>query len=527
MLNRAANNRQKFKNFDDMEFLNLLFQTLCFLLETSIKRKKCFKSDIRLFIGELNEKIYKKDLTFEEIDELTDYVIQGLANGGKAYIFEYPVFELGEIQHKPIQLIEVNGEDKLLFSLTMQGYHFILATKEYDELLQIHLSQMLARIRLSRDDYEGALGSVGDILNNLEIQKQKIDLFIKKIRSDVREIKNQSYVKVVNETYQMLQEEMDKYDELKKEALSKQQDRENYLNSNKTLSPDNEKSIRKKLLQLHELIVKINEVKDSSSRLLTRVQKFHDEHSSILRQLLTTRVVKKFNFKEEIQDKLEENVNNLDAIQKLYASLFNPRLGNIFEVNIPYKEQKILGIKGDSGDRHIVDEADTTAVEDEEANRRIEEHEKQHLHFFKLLLAYAKTKNEFTLKEFFKDCIDNNKDAYLAITKDAYTLRNMVLYFAGLQNAITVDDILLVLNKGSFHRDIEFQIERVYEQILNNDKALIMDFQEFETQQLCDDVFNLNTEIDLEKLTAKSIEMTNIKFRFLFKKEGDFDDYYS
>ena len=103
LLNKVTNDRQKFKEFDNMEFLNIQFQTLCFLLENSISRKKCLKADIEAFIGELDEHIYKKNLTFDQIKELTAYLIRGLTNNGKAFVFQYPVVELGEIYHKQIQ----------------------------------------------------------------------------------------------------------------------------------------------------------------------------------------------------------------------------------------------------------------------------------------------------------------------------------------------------------------------------------------------------------------------------------------
>ena len=527
LLNKVTNDRQKFKEFDNMEFLNIQFQTLCFLLENSISRKKCLKADIEAFIGELDEHIYKKNLTFDQIKELTAYLIRGLTNNGKAFVFQYPVVELGEIYHKQIQLIEMdtvvdNGVDKLSYSLTMQGYHFMLATKEYDELLQIQVSQMLAKIRLSRDDYEGALNEVKEILNNLEIQKQKIDSFIKKIRSDIKEIQNQSYVKIVDETYQILEEEMNRYDELKKEAIMKQRDKENYLNSEKNLSPEREAAIHEKLFQLHEFIVGINAAKDSASRLLTRTQKFYTEHKLILQQLLNVRVLKKFNFKEEIQTRLEEDVNNLEAIQKLYVNLFNCRLGNIFEVNVPYKEQKILDKKENNQNRFVINEEDLIALEDEAKKEKIRKYETQYLYIFKLLLTYAKLNNHFTLKDFVKHYMENDKHAYISMTQDAHILRNVLLYFATLQNPITAENIHLVLEKGSTSPDTEFQIERVYEQILSSDEELISDFKQLMSTQLFEDTFSLKTEIDLEKFTAKPIEVVNIEFMFLFKERGWF-----
>ena len=525
LLNKVTNDRQKFKEFDNVEFLNIQFQTLCFLLENSIKRKKCLKADIELFIESLDEHIYKKNLTLEQIKELAAYLIRGLTNNGKAFVFPYPVIEVGETHYKQVQLIETDtvvehGVDKLSYSLTMQGYHFMLATKEYDELLQIQVSQMLAKIRLSRDDYEGALNDVRDILNNLEIQRQKIDSFIKKIRSNINEIKNQSYTKIVDETYQILEEEMNRYDELKKEAIMKQQDKEKYLSSKKNLSPEKEATIHEKLIQLHEFIMGVNSAKDSASRLLTRVQRFHNEHKSILEQFLKIPVLKKFSFKKEIQERLESDVNNLDGVQRILATLFDCRVGNIFEVNVPYKEQKILDKRDNEQKRFVIDDDDLVSVEDKEKKERIRKYEEQYLYIFKQILRFGKENNRFTLKELVKHLLEHDKNSYIEMTKDAHIFRNILLYFATLQNPITNEGICAVLERGSTSPDTEFQVERVFEQIKFNESELLSDFEQLESNQIAEDVFSLKTEVDLLEFTATPMEVTNIEFKFLFNERG-------
>lgn len=67
------------------------------------------------------------------------------------------------------------------------------------------------------------------------------------------------------------------------------------------------KNIRTQLLQMKELIDGIVLAKSTATNLLSRVQDFREEFKEILKKLLTTPVIKRFNFKEEILDRLEKD----------------------------------------------------------------------------------------------------------------------------------------------------------------------------------------------------------------------------
>lgn len=92
----------------------------------------------------------------------------------------------------------------------------LLSTKEYDELFQIQISQMIAKLRIEKGDYQGAKEDIYDIINTLEIHQQKIDNYIKIIKVNILYIKEEKYSTVIDTTVETLLEEMDKYEELKK-----------------------------------------------------------------------------------------------------------------------------------------------------------------------------------------------------------------------------------------------------------------------------------------------------------------------
>ena len=141
LISSIVNNRKKFQEFSNVEFYNLLIQILCFIFERSLRRKRCFKENIKSFIEEVNILAYKKPLTNDYLDELTKFTIKHLTNKGKTFAFPYYNNEKEDITNGYIKIIEdtdviVNKENRITYSLTPEGYRLLLSTKEIDELYQ-------------------------------------------------------------------------------------------------------------------------------------------------------------------------------------------------------------------------------------------------------------------------------------------------------------------------------------------------------------------------------------------------------
>ncbi|HHP5304908.1 TPA: hypothetical protein ACSB7T_003862, partial [Clostridioides difficile] len=127
------------------------------------------------------------------------------------------------------------------------------------------------------------------------------------IKVNILYIKEEKYSTVIDTTVETLLEEMDKYEELKKEVKLLIKDKEDYLEKDEDIDKEKIKNIRTQLLQMKELIDGIVLAKSTATNLLSRVQDFREEFKEILKKLLTTPVIKRFNFKEEILDRLEKD----------------------------------------------------------------------------------------------------------------------------------------------------------------------------------------------------------------------------
>ena len=519
LISSIVNNRKKFQEFSNVEFYNLLIQILCFIFERSLRRKRCFKENIKSFIEEVNILAYKKPLTNDYLDELTKFTIKHLTNKGKTFAFPYYNNEKEDITNGYIKIIEdtdviVNKENRITYSLTPEGYRLLLSTKEIDELYQIKISQTLAQIRLKNDDYEGAKEDIYDIINNLEIQYQKIDGFMKIIRNNIFNTSEVKYSDIIDQTLSVLLEEMDKYEELRESTLLKIKDKEDYLDGLGENLHEKAKVLRTQLIQLKDLIIGIGLAKSAASGLISRVQIFREEYSDILEKLLRMPVLKRFNFKEEILNKLEDNPEFLIPLRDIYTPLFKINLPNIFTINIPYLEQTPLKKEINKEDI-IQDSHDFNIVSNEEKKKRIEDCQNYYYSFVNILFNYAELNESFTLKELLNDLLKNDTSSYMEITKDAELMRNVVMFFAYQKEGIKLYKIIKMIHEVTFSSDAEFVFENIVVRLYNDEHKYVRRIESMISDKIIDDEMEINTEINLEEMTATKLELTNVKFKFI------------
>ncbi|AUA38378.1 Uncharacterised protein [Clostridioides difficile] len=513
-----ANNRNKFKEFDNIQFYNLLIQVLCYIFDRSLRRKNCLRDDIKDFIEEINRMDYKIMLSEDDLKDLANYIINGLTNSGKVYLFTYYSLEQEKHIDESIKIIEdknvkINNQERLSYSLTTEGYRLLLSTKEYDELFQIQISQMIAKLRIEKGDYQGAKEDIYDIINTLEIHQQKIDNYIKIIKVNILYIKEEKYSTVIDTTVETLLEEMDKYEELKKEVKLLIKDKEDYLEKDEDIDKEKIKNIRTQLLQMKELIDGIVLAKSTATNLLSRVQDFREEFKEILKKLLTTPVIKRFNFKEEILDRLEKDSDFLLIIRELYISLFKVELPNRFNIGVAYQEQKLLNTR--EIENEIVNKDELEIIENKEKEERINYCENYYFDFFKYLIKYGLEKGQFTLEEFLKNYLKYDKVIYLEITKDSKLMRDIIIYFANQRESINIKKIIRMLENSAFSPNTDFQIERLIERLLVEDFELLNSVSHIKSNKIFEDEMKINTEINLETMTAVKLEIANIKFEII------------
>lgn len=502
--------------FNQEEAFNLTMEFLLFIFHKSIKREHCLKEDLISFIEELNLRVYKKDLSCEKINALVGDLINNLANKGKVYNFTYFNHDTKTIEQHPVRLLvtkdikQPNGSYVLSYNLTTECYKLLLTTKEYDDIFGIKVHQIVARLRIQEGNFLAAKGELQDIIYKLNIQHQSIDEYLKAIKGDVYYSRISKFTDLFSNSLSTLEEEMTKYEELGEIVNGLIQDKETYVND--AHSDERIKEIRNAISQLKDLVIGIREVKIHTSNLIDRIQKFRIEYNEIFDQMLKSITISKFDFKDVILGNIESNNVNIENLSKLYSSLFLPKIPNIFYLDTPYKEQRIIKDNLNKDVEVDDDWYELDKTQEIEKQQRIEFNESFYYNFMKYLFLYGEKHTVFTLKEFLNYYISEKRSIYMDLTSDSKLLRDLLLNLVGIEN-VELSKVKEDLNKTTFTQMEEFQIERIIELMIQDINDLDYRFKELHIDDL-DYTITINTEIDLKEWHCETITVPDLKFTF-------------
>ena len=143
---RNTISKQRWKNFhfeEDYEAINFVFAVLLFIMEESLKDEICTIDDIAAFIDDVNNRSFKKPLTYEECVKLADFVVNTvLCDDGKTMYFQGFNFEENEYEDIHISFLENkivyvdNTIRRVSYRLSNDGYNLMLSTLEIENNLK-------------------------------------------------------------------------------------------------------------------------------------------------------------------------------------------------------------------------------------------------------------------------------------------------------------------------------------------------------------------------------------------------------
>lgn len=398
-ITNRKNKSDKIENmFSENAMENLILSVIIYIMETTMAgEEECTIENISIFMKEI-----VKFYTDEIIDskELTRYIVKDiLQNKGKKR--EYDVFDYSsrEVVKMPIRLIKdkLNSEKEVVYELTKQGYNFLLRTKEVDDELGFKLEEMKLRLLISKKNYKKAIYTSRELIRRLKNKNIELRQFEDSLRSDINNISGQFYEDLVNNMYQLLEEE---HEEMKQIELLIKESLDKIKAEERLTQALDEKTIQAK----KEIIIIANNIDISlkmQMELLIQCKKAKKLYIETLKESIDYSIVKTYNFKEEIMDKFSKTTtdNILDIYVKLLRPLFMPRIEKILNLNIIYDAQTKIT-------EEIVEEYDVETdalVETQAVKERIDRRNKAHIDAINMLFEYASNHTEgFDLKDYFE-----------------------------------------------------------------------------------------------------------------------------
>ncbi len=169
---------------------NLIFTVLLYIMEESLKNDMCTIDNIGYFIDEINSIHFKKELSYEECKELAEFIVNTiLCNEGKVMYFKAYNFKKAQYEDININFVKnrmqyVDDVRRVVYSITDDGYSFILSTLEVEENLKITIHEILFKMHLEKASYDKAVDDIKNIFNRYRIRVKSIEDAIRKIKEN-------------------------------------------------------------------------------------------------------------------------------------------------------------------------------------------------------------------------------------------------------------------------------------------------------------------------------------------------------
>lgn len=399
--NSMAKTTWKQYGFEDFyEQTNMIFIVLLFIMEQSLKDEPCTMDDIGSFIDTVNMKSFKKPISYEECKELGDFIINViLGNQGKVMYFkgydfqedEYKSIHISFISNKPVY---IEGDiRRTSYFLTDDGYNLMLSTLEMESNMLLTIHEMIFKLHIEKASYDKAVDDVKNIFNQLRIQYQRIKEAMRKIKQNALSYSILDYKVLLEDNLETIA------DTSKKFAGYRENIRERVM----TLE---EQDINIKKLGKEDIdnLYNLKIIEDYLSRVIDEHQqilKTHFELKSLytreLEDLSQMTLIKRFNLRSELYDKVLKNPQYLKDIEYFIRPLLNKDADKNYNINKSIEIQKPIRSKIKDDDEEILSFDDEQWQEEQIQKQR----EKLRLYNTSLMVILANTqaKGGISLKD--------------------------------------------------------------------------------------------------------------------------------
>lgn len=387
--------------FEDFyEQTNMIFIVLLFIMEQSLKDEPCTMDDIGGFIDMVNMRSFRKPISYEECKELGDFIINViLGNQGKTMYFngydfqdeEYKSIHISFINNKPVY---IDGEvRRTSYYLTDDGYNLMLSTLEMESNMLLTIHEMIFKLHIEKASYDKAVDDVKNIFNQLRIQYQRIREAMRKIKQNALNYSVLDYKILLEENLETIVDTSKKflgYRENIRERVSELEEQD--INIQKLDKDDKENLVNLKIIENY-----LSRAIDEHQQILKTHFELKSLYTKELEDLSQMTLIKRFNLRNELYDKILENPNYLRNIEYFIRPLLNQEVDKVYNINKSVEIQKPIRTKPRDEDEEVLEFDD----EQWQAEQTAKQREKLKLYNSSLMviLAHAQQNNGISLKD--------------------------------------------------------------------------------------------------------------------------------
>lgn len=353
--------KQTWKNYGFIkadEQLNLIFALMLYIMEQSLKEENCTIDDIGAFLDTMNTTYFHKNMSYEDCKKIGDFIVNViLCNEGKAMYFdgfdfeqrEYKVMNISYIANK---VVYTDSEIKRTsYYLTDDGYNLLLSTLEIESNMKLTIHEMIFKMHLEKQSYDKAVDEIKNIFNLLRIQLQKIQEAMLKVRRNALNYSVADYKVLLEENMDTIDVTKQKFMNYRETVKKRAKELEEENINVKKLSPREEEKLNNLKVIEHYL----NRGIDEHQKILNSHFDLKILYQKELEQLAQMSLIQRFSLRNELYDKVLEDVEILERMDLFFRPLFHRFMDKIYNPNKALELQRPVRKKAVEEETEVVD----------------------------------------------------------------------------------------------------------------------------------------------------------------------------
>ncbi|MFA5528729.1 MAG: hypothetical protein WC996_08970, partial [Peptostreptococcales bacterium] len=309
----------------------------------------------------------------EECKELGDFIINViLGNQGKVMYFsgydfqdeEYKNIHISFINNKPVYIDD--EVRRTSYYLTDDGYNLMLSTLEMESNMLLTIHEMIFKLHIEKASYDKAVDDIKNIFNQLRIQYQRIREAMRKIKQNALSYSVLDYKILLEENLETIGDTSKKFSGYRENIRERVRElEEKDINIQKLDKDDTKNLVNLKIIENY-----LSRAIDEHQQILKTHFELKLLYTKELENLSQMTLIKRFNLRNELYDKVLEDPNNLRNIEYFIRPLLNQEADKSYNINKSVEIQKPIRAKPKDEDEEVLEFDDEQWQEEQLARQR-------------------------------------------------------------------------------------------------------------------------------------------------------------
>lgn len=425
----SLNSIYGFKDYDEQ--INLVYLLLLYIMNQSLKEEDCTLDDMAMYLEEMNEEYFRKDIKREDYRKLANFIVNEIVlNDGNMTFFNCLNTEKNEFNQIYVQLIghkRTEDSNVATYYLTEEGYNLVLSSFEFEDNMKLTLHELIFKLNLENKDYDKALNDVRNIFALSKKQVQSLLDSMVRIKENVMTFTSDEYERSINESIKVIREQDEKFKAHREEIERREMDlRELYTQNELVENAEEEMDIVDKLEKLSRIKKELSRIAYEHSRIMNTHFEFKEVYTNALLSSVENGRRERINIKE-FGDSVLRDLTQLEMMDKLLHPLFKKSIPKVYNIlNCLTSQKSRVSRNQESEEVDLVMDEEAYLLEKEERQRKAREKVDKYKKVVKSIIEYGLDKpNAYSLRDLIE--FTENQGDIDKLVPDVFMLREVLI----------------------------------------------------------------------------------------------------